>query len=326
MARKKCWQLLVTLGCIGLFPHFARLDSAAWIGRRSSQPVLPPCDRRLGWGPRCPCKASTRPAIAATSRGSEIEFSKADLWHSWDASVPGQSLCEDLAQLGVPSVLRQQLLEKALGFAARGDRFWLARWASAASLVPSEELTRGPWEVVSEMTLANRRNQLAVSSLAEILARTGEPLSQAELSALVWLLEFTPQVGKGDNQLGESLSAALASEALDLGRPWPADLDAHFDVNLVGIFELGGDVRQQLFQGTGRLAGLRASKLTRSLHRTLPVASDTTAQRWRKLSLAAEEEEAGSAGTLMSLADGTEGAGSAGTPLDLLGEEDASEM
>ncbi|CAJ1445545.1 unnamed protein product [Effrenium voratum] len=266
---------------------------------------------RLARGVACCCAEEEFPCSF-----EEFQQGPEELWQRWDEAVPEPELAAPLQQL--PEALRWALLREQLRWVPREPARWsLGPWALALEVDAS-------WGAASSTGLI----RLAVSVLAEILARTGQPLERSELCALLWFLEFTLSGQASDwkqiAELRRSVEMAIQEEkgtlrtelepgitgadlplcvgdvlsviheccrALQLSCPWPADLghlDALLFVNLVEAF----DKKKSRWKPLGGLKAARAAQAVRQTIMALPLRQDTVRQRHRKLcSLSRQERE-----------------------------------
>ncbi|CAK0903123.1 unnamed protein product [Prorocentrum cordatum] len=251
------------------------------------------------------------------------------------------------AILALAPLQREWLLERALAMAGRGEPGWLGSWARLARGrrryppgVAERAASRSPWGACPGAASA-------VVFLAERRAALGEPLGEAEVSALAWTAEFCVSERGGaasKRALLATLEAVLAEQgalpadldgpaefefALDLtadlarvlgiGGAWCAEPRSSFDsvlcAKIAEALRNGADLQRSMRRGPGKMAATRASKLARALLSRVPLEGDDELDRREKLAALRDREDGELARELELESAQTSRAGAAGVAL-----------
>lgn len=261
-----------------------------------------------------------------------------EVWSKWEAAVPDEETKLLLAELDLPEALRWALLAESLRWAARGHDFLRTFAAQVHGVDLPKEPSAKFFQVssVSAISSASGLIRLAVTALAEMLARSRQSVEKSELCALLWFLEFTLSEQARDEQqilgMHSSLNEVLQKErldrlepgdrgsdlpvcvgdvltvihdcctALELECPWPKELDGHLDlmlfVNLVQAFE---KEKSKWKPVAGSFKAARAAQNLRTLIWSLPLRMDTKKQQYRKICAAAETDRKMLSDTVLEL-------------------------
>eukprot|EP00435_Cladocopium_sp_Y103_P051589 s1408_g16.t1 len=164
-----------------------------------------------------------------------------EVWSKWEAAVPDEETKLLLAELDLPEASRWVLLAESLRWAARGHDFLRTFSARVHAVDLPKEQTAKFFQVssvssVSEISSASGLIRLAVTALAEMLARSRQSVEKSELCALLWRLDRLEPGDRGGDLpacVGDVLTVIHdCCTALELECPWPKELDGHLDLML----------------------------------------------------------------------------------------------
>lgn len=136
---------------------------------------------------------------------ADFQRTPEEVWTVWEAAVPDEQTRSGLAQMDLPEASRWALLVESLRWAARGHDF-LSTWAESAQGLPKETLQTE----MSSQSSASTLIRLAVKALAELLARSRQPVEKSEFCALLWFLEFSlSEQARDEKQISDMWTSVL---------------------------------------------------------------------------------------------------------------------